>query len=181
LILISIRNSEADQYYVNGTNFHVYASQWASIGFQMPLTKIISIRAISGNINGSNSLVWIDSLEGHFTTTLNETATVEVNYSPSINSAHLQGIFMNSGDSLSIMAGSILVLDWDMYTGGEPVNFLVPINFLFGMIGLASMFIGPMYGVYKIKHKEFQSGFVTATVLTILGLALFIAWLWGSA
>jgi hypothetical protein len=52
--------------------------------------------------------------------------------------------------------------------------------FILGMFGLGSMFGGPIYGIYKVKHGEPYEGFKTGLILTVLGAALTIAWLWGA-
>jgi hypothetical protein len=52
--------------------------------------------------------------------------------------------------------------------------------FILGMFGLGSMFGGPIYGIYKVKHGEPYEGFKTGLILTVLGVALTIAWLWGA-
>lgn len=59
-----------------------------------------------------------------------------------------------------------------------PAEFLLPISFVLGMVGLASLFIGPMYGIHKIRHKEYRNGFIYATIIFSIGFALFISWLW---
>jgi len=50
--------------------------------------------------------------------------------------------------------------------------------FIFGMVGLISMFAGPMYAIYKVKHGEYYDGFRDGLIITVVGVALFIAWLW---
>jgi len=68
------------------------------------------------------------------------------------------------------------------FTAVEPYNLLpVPIIFIFGMVGLACMFVGPIYGINKIKQKEYRQGLVWAIIITALGFSLFIAWLFGGS
>lgn len=57
----------------------------------------------------------------------------------------------------------------------------VPIIFIFGMVGLACMFVGPIYGINKIKQHEYRQGLVWAVIITALGFSLFIAWLFGGS
>ena len=59
-----------------------------------------------------------------------------------------------------------------------PSQFLLPLTFVFGMVGLASLFIGPLYGIHKIRHKEYRNGFIYAVIIFSIGFALFISWLW---
>lgn len=55
----------------------------------------------------------------------------------------------------------------------------VPIIFIFGMVGLGCMFVGPTYMIKKVMDKEYRHGLVWGVILTALGFALFIAWLFG--
>lgn len=66
------------------------------------------------------------------------------------------------------------------FTAIAPYNYWpVPIIFIFGMAGLACMFIGPTYAINKMKQKEYRQGLVWGVILTSLGFSLFIAWLFG--
>jgi hypothetical protein len=68
------------------------------------------------------------------------------------------------------------------YTANIPAELLpVPIIFIFGMVGLACMFVGPIYGINKIKQHEYRQGLVWAVIITALGFSLFIAWLFGGS
>jgi hypothetical protein len=100
----------------------------------------------------------------------------------------VQSYFQNFeiSDVNIITTYSVNQTNWPLYDlyfrTGIPLTIpILPVEFIFGMIGLGSMVIGPMYGAWKIRKKEYQEGMITAVVITILGLALFIAWLWGSA
>ena len=50
--------------------------------------------------------------------------------------------------------------------------------FVFGMVGLGAMIVGPLYAINKIKNREYLEALKTGTVVTVIGIALFIAWLW---
>jgi hypothetical protein len=68
------------------------------------------------------------------------------------------------------------------YTAIIPGELLpVPIIFIFGMVGLGCMFVGPIYAINKIKQKEYRNGLVWGVIFTALGFSLFIAWLFGGS
>jgi hypothetical protein len=46
------------------------------------------------------------------------------------------------------------------------------------MVGLSASFAGPMYAIYKVKHGEYYEGMRLGVIITALGFALVIAWLW---
>lgn len=71
-----------------------------------------------------------------------------------------------------------LKITWRVVSRSE---WWLPMMFILGIIGLLCMFGGPIYGIYEVKHGEYYDGFRTGLVVTVLGLALFIAWLWGGA
>jgi hypothetical protein len=67
---------------------------------------------------------------------------------------------------------------WKAITVGSV--FLLPIMFIIGMVGLFAMFLGPLYCIEKLKEKDYYDAFKLGTVITIIGIALFIAWLWSA-
>jgi len=75
-------------------------------------------------------------------------------------------------------AASTNTISWQWLLPGETVQPLLPFTFVFGMTGLAALFIGPMYGIHKIRHKEYRNGFIYAVIIFSIGFALFISWLW---
>jgi len=64
--------------------------------------------------------------------------------------------------------------------GGTPAVTVgwLPIMFILGIIGLLSIFYGLLYGVYKIKKKDYREGLVNATVIISIGSGLVLSWLW---
>lgn len=59
-----------------------------------------------------------------------------------------------------------------------PVPWLLPYMFIFGMIGMVSSFVGPLYAIYKVKHGDYYDGLRMGVILTAIGMSLVIAWLW---
>lgn len=55
---------------------------------------------------------------------------------------------------------------------------LFPLMFILGMIGLALMFAGPLYAVHQLKQKKYREAFISGIVVTSIGVALVLAWLW---
>jgi len=69
------------------------------------------------------------------------------------------------------------------YTGTSPDlggGLPIPIMSIMGIIGLVSMFAGPLYGISKFKKHEYYGGAIVGLVVFVLGFALFIAWLWST-
>lgn len=61
-----------------------------------------------------------------------------------------------------------------------PSDLPLPIMSIMGLIGLVSMFGGPLYGVSKFRKKEYRDGAIVGLIFFVVGFALFIAWLWSS-
>jgi hypothetical protein len=51
--------------------------------------------------------------------------------------------------------------------------------FLCGMVGLFGLFLGPSYGIYKARHGSKIEAFILTVIITSIGFALTVAWLWG--
>ena len=67
----------------------------------------------------------------------------------------------------------------NMYYTYTPYNAMpLPIMFMMGMVGLASLIIGPFMGIRKFRQHDYRTGFILAVVVTAIGFALFVAWLW---
>lgn len=88
----------------------------------------------------------------------------------------------------TILAGTTNPFNWS-FSGPFPIACYfdyagynltpVPIIFIFGMVGLGCMFVGPVYAINKLKQKEYRHGLVWGVIITALGFSLFIAWLFG--
>lgn len=94
--------------------------------------------------------------------------------------------FYGPGSTFEVMLNwATDIEEWNVnpYTSSVPFYIApgVPFMFIFGMIGLLCMFGGPIYGIRKIRKREYRSGFILAFVIFVLGFGLFLAWLWGGA
>lgn len=55
----------------------------------------------------------------------------------------------------------------------------IPVMLILGLVGIFAMILGPSYGVYLVKHGEYRDGLVNALLITLVGFALFLAFLMG--
>jgi len=96
------------------------------------------------------------------------------------NSLKIYDIFLKQ--RIGTYSGTIEIGEFDYAlmgnTLGFPITFLFPIMFMFGMIGLGSIFAGLLYGIHKYKHGEYYDAFYYALLLGAIGIGLFMAWLW---
>jgi hypothetical protein len=79
-----------------------------------------------------------------------------------------------NGSSFAINALDNVLITWI-----KTIPPALPFTFILGMVGLFAIFVGPAYGIYKIQRKDYYEGATTALIITVVGIALFIAWLWG--
>jgi len=59
-----------------------------------------------------------------------------------------------------------------------PPEFMFPLLFAIGIIGIFATIGGPVYAYLKIKKHEYYDGLRTGFLLHIVGLAFTMAWLW---
>jgi len=158
-----------------GSDFNIYVPNGSAIRFQHLGSGyvepfFINLTVTSGTLNGTNGklTMWHDGGELRFT---------------SLDSARINAskvvIFVNDAkfDELaSFSSGDIVVLKWSWWKPYEPY---VPIMFIIGMAGLFAMFIGPAYCIQQIKKRNYWEAAVHGFTITAIGVALFIAWLWG--
>jgi len=133
----------------------------------------ITLTVTSGTLKGTSASLAMYPTSGTLTFTALENGAITLTSTSNGTTFHINGAVANSA---SIVNGQTYTLEWSFL---EP-EFLLPIMFILGMFGLGSMFGGPIYGIYKVKHGEYYEGFKTGLILTVLGVALTIAWLWGA-
>jgi len=156
----------------------------------------VAITINAFNYNGSTAItagsVMVDDLAGNQTTialpamfSLIKGQTYELTFYGDADWTYEIGRNINEAANITNPYRKAFTVDTALsiyYTTVEPYNLLpVPIIFIFGMVGLACMFVGPTYAINKIKQKEYRNGFVWGVIITALGFALFIAWLFGGA
>jgi hypothetical protein len=134
----------------------------------------ITLTVTSGTLNGTSGTFAMYPTSGRLTFTSQEAGAITLTSTSNATNFRING---EVASSASIVDGLNYVIEWSFL---EP-TLLLPIMFILGMFGLGSMFAGPIYGIYKVKHDEYYEGFRTGLVVTVLGIALMIAWLWSGA
>jgi len=163
---------------VYGNLFNLYFPATSSLAFQhLPVTYqsvggIAVVTVDSGTWNGTNCQLNMYVSGGSL-------------YFESLDSATLsfsnvsQFIFKVNGEPytgvpVNILGGQPYTIEWYLTS----VVWLLPYMFILGMVGLSASFAGPMYAIYKVKHGEYYEGMRLGVIITALGFALVIAWLW---
>ena len=143
------------------------------MGFQNDAN--ITLTVTSGSLNSSNALLSMGDDKGLLTFTNNNTATFTVAYYDpvivSIDNVRLTA----SGEARTITASNVRVEWWVLV---EP---WLPFMFILGMIGVCSMFAGPLYTIHLMKKGDYRQAFTQGTIFLALGFGLVLAWLWGGA
>lgn len=155
-------------YFQNGETL---AFQYFLSGYNLPEQYIFNITVRSGTLNGTNgylTLKWATA-GGVLTFRSQDSASLSA---PEARMIVNDQTFIKSA---SISSGDKVRIEWS----GPLIEPLYPIMFTIGMIGLVAMFIGPLYGINEMKKRRYYDGFVYGLAITVIGLALFIAWLWG--
>jgi len=154
----------------------VYFQTQESLGFQCG-TKTVVLLVTVGNLNSSNIAVSMENTGGSFRFEANESVTIKITFD--IDTVKVSGdkghAFrgISSGSSFPIDAYDVVVIQWNF-----GAFLLLPIKFILGMVGLASMSGGSIYAVQQIKHKEYYEGFRSGAIFISIGFAFFLAWLW---
>jgi len=176
IIQLSIRHIKAETPIVTGSNFQLYFPANTQLAFQhlsIPWeTKgaTITLTVSSGTLNGTSATLKMYSTDGVLTFLSQDTCTITL-----ISTSNSTNFWINDVCTANaVIQKGGCTIKWSIL---EP-EFLLPILFILGMFGLGSMFIGPSYAIYKVKHKEYYDGLTTGLIVTVLGIALTIMWLW---
>ena len=161
----------------NPQNAQLLFPSGSSLAFQSDINSNLILQVINGALNSSEFDVKINNGGGSFQFTSEKNTRIKIIYSDGeVKVSGDQGNpprFIESGSEIKINAGDSVHITWDR--GIEP---LLPMMFVFGMVGLGAMIVGPLYAINKIKNREYLEALKTGTVVTVIGIALFIAWLW---
>lgn len=161
-----------------GTGFNLYFLAASSLAFQhMPIvyqavggTALFTVA--SGIWNGTNGELTMYASSGRlYFEALHDASLSFSNVSEFRFTVNGE---LYSGGTVNILTGQAYTIEWQS-TG---VVWLLPFTFIIGMVGLASSFAGPMYAIYKVKKGEYYEGMRMGVIITALGFALTIAWLW---
>jgi len=138
----------------------------------------VRLTIASGLFNSTTNRLRFDANSGFYRfTALNNTSfslvyTVELVQVQGDQNNDLRAVL--SGALITVNAGNNVLINW--YTPLEPA---LPFLFILGVVGLMSMFAGPLYAIQKSKEKKYREGFVTGLTITVLGIALVLSWLYG--
>ena len=174
-----LAKTKADNPIVSGSNFTVYFPSISSLAFQNDIDRTITLTTTSGILNGTSGQLSMAENSGTLQFFSLDNAVIKVEYTLIDGNVQVNGDQnktahrLESGESFTIELGNTITLSWV-----TPLQPLLPYIFILGMIGLLCTFAGPIYGIYQVKHQEYYEGFRTGLVITVLGVALTIAWLW---
>jgi len=159
---------------MQGSDFNIYLSSGENLNFQHLATDYseafqITLSILSGSLNGSDGKITIWLNEGEMSFLSQDNATLQ--------GEHILFIVNNNkfNEYANIENGDVVLLKW---TNPYPLKPLLPIMFIIGMIGFGGLFGGPLYAIHKIKQKEYREGFINGVILTSIGVAFILAWLW---
>ena len=177
ILLLTSYRIKATTYYATGT-FHTLLLDGASIGFQNDVNKTVIVTVVSGLINSTSSKVTIYDGGGSYRFTSLNNTQIMITYSvDSVTISGIQGstetITVTSGDTFQVNAGDNVLISWV-----QTLPPILPLMFIVGMTGLGAMLGGPLYTIQLIKAHKYESALVNGLTITVLGVALFIAWLW---
>jgi len=175
LILICVKTAQSQ--YATAQNIQILFPSGSSLAFQNDINKQVVLQVINGMLNSSENQLKLNSGGGFFRFIATNNTQIKIVYSNC--SVKVSGDQNNpqriikSGTSITVNAGDSVLIQWDI-----PIEPWLPMMFIFGMVGLGAMIGGPLYAINKVKKREYLEGFRTGIVVTVIGVALFIAWLW---
>ena len=174
--MLPLTNLQQSNVLIVGSSFALMFYEGQSLGFQSG-KKTVVLTMNSGNLNSSETDVYVDEGGGTFKFKANESLTMKITYDvATVRVAGDKGNELRavkSGSSIYIDVNDNVFIQWSM-----PLVPLLPIRFILGMFGLCSISGGSLYAVQKIKRKEYYEGFRNGAILISIGFAFFLAWLW---
>lgn len=152
----------------------------SKIGFMCGVNETLLLTITDGEITSQNITANIQQTRGHFIFLATSNATLQANINDlRVSASGDQGNKERNlfdGDTLIIQEGNNVKFYWN--TGAT--EMLLPIMFIFGMVGLMSMFGGILYPIHIIKSEhDYRRAFITFTIFFFVGFALFISWVFG--
>ena len=176
LLFLSIPSHSANVL-VSGSNFGLQFYEGQSLGFQTG-TKTVVLTMTTGNLTSNQTDVYVHSGGGGFSFKANENFTMKITFDVDTlkimgDKGHTEFRAISSGSFIPVDANDVVYIQWSF-----GAILLLPIKFILGMVGLASMSGGSIYAVKQIKHKNYYEGFRNGAIFISIGFAFFIAWLW---
>jgi len=158
----------------------LYFPVGSSIQFQNEINISVTIEVLSGVLSSEvYPTIILNKGGGEFQFVSANNTKVKISYSQGSLTVKIGGDnnhplrVISSGATVTIANGNTVQLIWD-----RPMEPWLPMMFIFGMVGLGAMIGGPLYAINKIKKREYLEALRTGTIVTVIGIALFIAWLW---
>jgi len=163
---------------LSGNNFNLNVETNDKLAFQHPSIPwqttgaTVTLITTSGTLNGTNGTLTMYISNGKLTFVALENGTITLTSTSNATIFYINGKISNFE---TIINGKDYTIEWSFT---EPY-FLLPLMFIFGMTGLISVFIGPVYAIYKIKRGEYYYGLIAGFCMVVIGCSFVIAWLWG--
>jgi len=161
---------------VTSTTFTSYFPSDSALAFQHE-NRFVTLNVVTGTLNSSVCTLAFGSEGGAYKFEANDTLTLQIDFN--VSRVQVSGDQNNnnrviqSGDTITINLGNNVVISWYI-----PIEPWLPIKFIIGMVGLACMFGGPLYGIALLKKNKYYSGMRVLVLFTITGFTLVLAWLW---
>jgi len=157
----------------------IYTSE---LGFRQTYARTethnwILLSASEGMLNSSENEFSLSSTGGgYFKFTSNESFTLTI----TSDFSHVEVVGDSGNSRRGISNSSALAIEADnvvyVYFSGV-VQPYVPYMFILGMVGLVSMFGGPICAIHLFKERDYRRAITIGCTITALGVGLFIAWL----
>jgi len=178
LSLFLILSSKASTVYVSSTDFNVLILSGTTLQFQNDVDKLVTLEVTSGLLNSTTNKLYIYDGGGQFRFNALNDSTIKISYTVpnvKVNGDQDNNLrVIKSDSSITVSAGNQVSIVWDMVYAP-----LLPIMFIIGMFGLGSLFGGPLYAIHQIRQRKYRDALVNGIVITVLGVAFVLAWLWG--
>ena len=159
-------NQSRDLYYPSGK---ILSIQYMPMPYQFSKEIVKNISVVSGILNGTGAAFNInfDTGVGKLSFISQDSAqlsapetTIKVNGDP-------------KGETASIINGDTVIISWQ----APLIEPLFPINAIFGLMGLATLFVGPIYCLFQIKKKRDYIYIVYMIIVFAIAYAFLSCWL----
>lgn len=164
--------------YAQSSDIPILIYEDSGLGFQSRYLKIVTLTCTSGDLNTTNNRIVIHDSGGEFFFVSNESVTIEFTYD--VDNVKIRGQqnttefrHVPTNSSVEIAKNDKVFIVWDIF-----IKEWFPLMFCFGMFGFVAMIGGPVWLVKSAKKRNMKS-VVNALIVTTVGIAFVIAWLWG--
>lgn len=157
--------------------FFLYFPENESLGFQNDIGETVRLEVTSGTWNSTINKITLTSEKGYFQFVANENTSLRLDYT--VYGVTVRGDgghgarTVETGNSIRVAESDTVTLEWSRH-----FTPWIPFSFILGMVGVCSLFAGPLYAVQKCKEGEYNKGLTTGLAVCTIGVGFFIAWLW---